>query len=107
ARHHRKRHWHLFKQTSGALSWDYQPPIHRRPSLSAPVSPSIQTRQWQDLDRAHHVHPFNDPKSLAAKGVRVITRAEGVYVWDSDGNKILDGMAGLWCVNVGYGRREL
>src|SRR5882757_3048320 len=65
------------------------------------------TREWQELDRAHHVHPFNDPKALASKGVRVITRAEGVYVWDSDGNRILDGMAGLWCVNVGYGRREL
>ena len=37
----------------------------------------------------------------------MITRGEGVYVWDSDGNRILDGMAGLWCVNVGYGRQEL
>ncbi|MBS0419769.1 MAG: aspartate aminotransferase family protein [Proteobacteria bacterium] len=68
---------------------------------------SPTTRDWQDLDRAHHVHPFTDPKVLAGKGVRVMTRAEGIYVWDSDGNKILDGMAGLWCVNVGYGRREL
>jgi putrescine aminotransferase len=41
------------------------------------------------------------------KGTRIITRADGVYLWDSDGNKILDGMAGLWCVNVGYGRQEL
>ena len=46
-------------------------------------------------------------KALAKKGVRVITRADGAYVWDSDGNRILDGMAGLWCVNVGYGRQEL
>lgn len=68
---------------------------------------SRTTREWQDLDAAHHVHPFADPKVLARKGVRVITKANGVYVWDSDGNKILDGMAGLWCVNVGYGRREL
>jgi putrescine aminotransferase len=37
----------------------------------------------------------------------VITRAEGVYLWDSDGKRYLDGMAGLWCVNVGYGRREI
>lgn len=65
------------------------------------------TREWQQLDSAHHVHPFTDPKALSARGVRVITRAEGVYVWDSDDNKILDGMAGLWCVNVGYGRKEL
>jgi putrescine aminotransferase len=59
------------------------------------------------LDRAHHMHPFTDSKTLAARGTRVITRAQGVYVWDNEGNKILDGMAGLWCVAVGYGRREL
>ncbi len=45
-------------------------------------------------------------RSIAA-GSRVIVKAEGVYLWDSDGNKIIDGMAGLWCVNVGYGRKEL
>jgi putrescine aminotransferase len=65
------------------------------------------TSEWQQLDRAHHVHPFTDQKALEKKGVRVITRADGAYVWDSDGNRILDGMAGLWCVNVGYGRQEL
>ena len=65
------------------------------------------TAQWQELDREHHVHPFSDPDALGKKGTRVITRAEGSYIWDSEGNKILDGMAGLWCVNVGYGRTEL
>lgn len=70
-------------------------------------APPRTTLEWQQLDSAHHVHPFNDPKALAKRGVRVIERADGAYVWDSDGNKILDGMAGLWCVNVGYGRQEL
>ena len=65
------------------------------------------TAEWQRLDTAHHLHPFTDYKALAKKGSRIITRAEGVYVWDSEGNKILDGMAGLWCVNLGYGRKEL
>lgn len=65
------------------------------------------TEQWQQLDREHHIHPFTDPAELNAIGARVITKAEGSYIWDSDGNKILDGMAGLWCVNVGYGREEL
>ncbi|MAO91222.1 MAG: aspartate aminotransferase family protein [Rhodospirillales bacterium] len=60
------------------------------------------------LDTAHHLHPFTDHKSLAAEGgSRIISRAEGVYLYDSSNNKILDGMAGLWCVNVGYGRDEL
>ena len=65
------------------------------------------TAAWQELDRQHYLHPFTDYKSLHAKGTRVIVRAEGVYLYDSAGNRILDGMAGLWCVNVGYGRREL
>lgn len=65
------------------------------------------TEQWQQLDREHHIHPFTDPAELNAKGARIITRAEGSYIWDSEGNKILDAMAGLWCVNVGYGRSEL
>ncbi|MCF8475024.1 MAG: aspartate aminotransferase family protein [Emcibacter sp.] len=65
------------------------------------------TAQWQELDRDHNVHPFSDPDALGKQGVRIITRAEGSYIWDSEGHKILDGMAGLWCMNVGYGRKEL
>ena len=68
---------------------------------------SYNTQQLQDMDGQHHIHPFTDHKALMEKGTRIITRADGVYLWDSDGNKILDGMAGLWCVNVGYGRQEL
>ena len=65
------------------------------------------TQQWQAADAAHFLHPFTDFQALAKKGSRVIARAEGIYVWDSDGHKILDAMSGLWCVNVGYGRAEL
>lgn len=65
------------------------------------------TREWQDLDGRHYLHPFTDFKSLAAEGTRVITRADGVYLYDSDGARVLDAMSGLWCVNVGYGRKEL
>ena len=62
---------------------------------------------WQELDKDHHLHPFTDHKDLHKKRSRIITRAEGVYIFDADGNKILDGMSGLWCVNAGYGRQEL
>ncbi len=61
----------------------------------------------QASDRDHHFHPFTDFKALGERGTRVIVRGQGVYVWDHDGNKLLDGMSGLWNVNVGYGRREL
>jgi putrescine aminotransferase len=59
-----------------------------------------------DID--HHFHPFTDHKAFhASGGPRVITHADGIYIWDGKGNKILDGFSGLWCVNVGYGRKEL
>lgn len=64
-------------------------------------------KQLQQIDAAHHLHPFTDHKELREAGSRIITRAEGPYIYDSEGNEILDGMAGLWCVNVGYGRNEL
>jgi putrescine aminotransferase len=66
-----------------------------------------KTAQWQALSNDHHLAPFSDFKQLKEKGPRIIEKAEGVYIWDSEGNKILDGMAGLWCVAVGYGRDEL
>ncbi len=68
---------------------------------------SNQTKHWQALDAAHHVHPFSDTAALNKEGVRIITRGRGVYLWDSEGKKIIDGMAGLWCVQVGYGNEEL
>lgn len=76
------------------------------PADTATLS-SDPTRALQALDSAHYLHPFTDHQALAAKGARVITRAEGIYIWDSQGHRILDGMSGLWCVNAGYGRREL
>lgn len=63
--------------------------------------------QLQHIDAAHHLHPFTDHRDLRDAGARMITRAEGPFIYDSEGNEILDGMAGLWCVNVGYGRNEL
>jgi putrescine aminotransferase len=64
-------------------------------------------QDWQELDKDHHLHPFTDHKALHEKRSRIITRAEGSYIFDADGNRILDGMSGLWCVNVGYGQQSL
>ena len=68
---------------------------------------NFSTAQLQAIDAAHHLHPFTDHKDLRAAGTRVIARADGPFVYDTEGFEILDGMAGLWCVNVGYGRHEL
>ena len=68
---------------------------------------AFPTAELQRRDAAHHMHPFTTQSQLANKGARVITSAQGVYIYDSDGHEILDAMAGLWCVNIGYGRTEL
>jgi putrescine---pyruvate transaminase len=74
---------------------------------NAGMSTAVDTAHIQALDSAHFLHPFTDFKDLAGRGARVITRADGIYIWDSEGTRILDAMSGLWCVNVGYGRRAL
>ncbi|MCG8467918.1 MAG: aspartate aminotransferase family protein [Gemmatimonadetes bacterium] len=76
-------------------------------SLRATTTETLSTAEWQELDRRHHVHPFIDSRAIEEKGTRVIVGAEGSHLIDSDGRRILDGMAGLWCVNLGYGRHEL
>ena len=71
------------------------------------MNTAVDTAAIQALDTAHFLHPFTDYKDLATRGARVITKAEGIYIWDSEGHRLLDAMSGLWCVNVGYGRKEL
>ena len=65
------------------------------------------TEKWQRLDTAHHLHPFTNPQDLHTKPARIIESAKGVYLTDSDGNELLDMMAGLWCVNMGYGQQDM
>ena len=62
--------------------------------------------ELRKMDRAHHLHPFTDHAAMHPTGTHVITSGEGVYLYGEEG-KLLDGLAGLWCVNVGYGRKEI
>jgi len=72
------------------------------------MNKNLNIEELVAADNAHHFHPFTDHKSLhEGGGVRVITQAKGVHIWDGSGNKLFDAMAGLWCVNIGYGRKEL
>ena len=67
-----------------------------------------RTAEWKSNDHRHYMHPFTDHKGLGEKGgSRIMARADSVYIYDSEGTQILDGMAGLWCMNLGYGRQEL
>ena len=61
----------------------------------------------EEIDARFHLHPFTNHGDMHALGTQIIVSAEGVYVHDARGRKLLDGLAGLWCVNVGYGRAEI
>ena len=61
----------------------------------------------QQLDQRFHIHPFTSQNELEAQGTHVIVSGSGVFVQDAQGRQLLDGLAGLWCVNVGYGRTEI
>jgi putrescine aminotransferase len=71
------------------------------------MTPLRSTAEWQAADAAHFLHPFTDFQALAKKGSRIITKAHGIYLEDSEGQRVLDAMSGLWCVNVGYGQPAL
>ncbi|MDA5557412.1 aspartate aminotransferase family protein [Shimia sp. MMG029] len=71
------------------------------------ITNHLPTAELQALDAAHHMHPFSTQADFDQAGARVITQAKGVTLTDSEGEQILDAMAGLWCVNIGYGREEL
>lgn len=68
---------------------------------------NLSTADFQRVDADHHIHPFTDTKVLNAEKSRVMSKADGVWIWDTDGNRYLDGMAGLWCTQIGHGRREV
>ena len=70
-------------------------------------APNLSTADFQRIDAAHHVHPFTDTKALNEEKSRVMTRGDGVWLWDTEGTRYLDGMAGLWCTQIGHGRREI
>ena len=62
--------------------------------------------ELRKMDRAHHLHPFTDHAAMHPSGTHILTGGKGVYLQGEEGT-LLDGLAGLWCVNVGYGRKEI
>src|ERR1051325_6288835 len=64
-------------------------------------------KQLQEADKSFHLHPFTDHREMHAQGTHVIVSGEGCFLTDALGRQLLDGLAGLWCVNVGYGRSEI
>ena len=58
-------------------------------------------------DAAHLIHPVTSPREMVSAGPRIVVQADGWWLTDDQGNRILDGFAGLWCVAVGHGRPEI
>jgi len=56
----------------------------------------------RSLDQAHHLHPFTDHAQMHSVGSHIIVEGDGCFLIDAEGRRLLDGLAGLWCVNVGY-----
>lgn len=67
---------------------------------------TFDTETLHEQDR-HWVHPWEDLKALPGTERTIIAQSEGIYLHDSDGNRLIDGPAGMWCVNIGHGREEM
>lgn len=65
------------------------------------------TNSLAELDRQHLVHPVSSFRGHEARGVRVLRSASGATVTDAEGRQLIDGFAGLWCVNAGYGHESV
>lgn len=71
------------------------------------MSETFDTKKLWQQDKDHFIHPYTDYASFHQQGSQVITGASGNYITDSENNKYLDGIAGLWCVNIGHGRQDM
>ena len=68
----------------------------------------MKTNSYRDRYNKHLLHPWGDLSTLGEDdSSSVIVRGEGAYIFDAEGNKLLDGPAGMWCMQAGYGRREI
>jgi putrescine---pyruvate transaminase len=74
-------------------------------AASKPNSPS-PLDVWE-MDRAHSLHPWTNFGPFEKEGSLVIARGEGCYLWDADGRRYLDAVGGMWCTNVGLGRKDM
>ncbi|MBM3541563.1 MAG: aminotransferase class III-fold pyridoxal phosphate-dependent enzyme [Alphaproteobacteria bacterium] len=79
--------------------------------MNAPQRPNPVDAQrlarLRDEDARHHVHAWGNHHVLKSQGPKMIVRGQGAHIWDADGHRLIDGVAGLWCVNVGHGRAEI
>ena len=97
-------HRQALLQPAAALGDTGGGPLTREASMIPNIE--FDTEDLQAKDN-RWIHPWEEIAGLGRQKRTVITSGEGIYVTDSDGNRMIDGPAGMWCVNVGHGRREI
>ncbi|MGL5008756.1 MAG: aminotransferase class III-fold pyridoxal phosphate-dependent enzyme, partial [Paracoccaceae bacterium] len=75
--------------------------------MPAPLSNAPSPQDLWEMDQRTSLHPWTNFGSFRDTGSLVITRGEGCWLWDADGNRYFDAVGGLWCTNIGLGRREM
>ena len=77
--------------------------------MTTPVAavPNDMAETLREMDRAHALHPWTNFGPFEDQGALVITKGEGCWLWDANGQKYFDAVGGLWCTNIGLGRREM
>ena len=66
----------------------------------------FDTEQIREQDR-HWIHPWENFQTAGTVARTIIARSEGIYLTDTEGNRLIDGPAGMWCVNIGHGNDEM
>lgn len=76
--------------------------------MTAPMALARPTPNdlWE-MDRSHALHPWTNFGPFEREGSLVISRGEGCYLWDAEGRRYLDAVGGMWCTNVGLGRKDM
>ncbi|MEY8840892.1 aminotransferase class III-fold pyridoxal phosphate-dependent enzyme, partial [Cribrihabitans sp. XS_ASV171] len=72
-----------------------------------PVSQTPDAATLDAWDRAHQLHPWAAMSAWKTSDYLQVERAQGIYLWDAEGNRFIDGPGGMWCVQIGYGRRDM
>lgn len=67
----------------------------------------LSDNSYYEMDKNHFIHPYTDFSTFQKEGSQIISQAKGAFVTDSQGNRFLDGIAGLWCINIGHGREDM
>ena len=58
-------------------------------------------------DIEFHLHSYTHPQTLEDEGPHILSKGDGIYVYDETGKKFIEGMSGLWCTSLGFSEKEL